>query len=745
MKEVNKQKQIWNDPEVQSAYEEWLDYDPSCINIGRYEILFRKQYDYDPTLNELCEDRAIQFLNNGAVCTDERLHYSLVYNPETKSIVGCNFTMPTEHAWLGDVFATLPYGIIKKNKTGIGATTLELNSKRNSIIVVPTRALAYEKAKNSKIQDTNKYKILYCGGRIEGFSAPSLNEYLNDNDIEYKKLLVVADSLPRVLNEIGEDNYKNFFLMVDEIDSYQYDSNFRPNLENVVDYYFKFPQTQRCMISATMGSFSNPLIAEEPVIDVKFTEVISRDITLQPSSNPIVTALYKIQQIRKDFPNDKILIAFNLVTRGILPIIESLPDELKAECSVLCGDKSKPHVKEYLHEVLDNVLPSKITFMSATYFVGVDFSERYHLVTIMDITYPWTLLSTDKLQQIAGRCRHKDGLLSETIIYNVFEKSAVSIDYKELKNDILNDAKVLIDLSKNLVKAKSIFPKLIKSYNEIYVNDIINASTRSYHCSSLVKLVREFNNQINISYFNIDNILIQVKLLHSTYSSISFLKDELTSEGNNVYLLPFKEEKEDLSDEITNKIAVDKSETDEELRESIILELRERQTLNDREALAQARRNNVTNAVGIFLEHFIELQQFVPFESLVTLLPEYDNPRQYKHFYNAVIFWALDNEHPVKKALMSSFVVGEKYTGAQIEDKVNAIWSGALGLKNLKHKTAMLYAQEYFAVLNETRARVNGGKPQRVYEVISLNPKNLPDEHIETISSNVNIQRKIKM
>ena len=206
MKEVNKQKQIWNDPEVQSAYEEWLDYDPSCINIGRYEILFRKQYDYDPTLNELCEDRAIQFLNNGAVCTDERLHYSLVYNPETKSIDGCNFTMPTEHAWLGDVFATLPYGIIKKNKTGIGATTLELNSKRNSIIVVPTRALAYEKAKNSKIQDTNKYKLLYCGGRIEGFSAPSLNEYLNDNDIEYKKLLVVADSLPRVLDEIGEDN-----------------------------------------------------------------------------------------------------------------------------------------------------------------------------------------------------------------------------------------------------------------------------------------------------------------------------------------------------------------------------------------------------------------------------------------------------------------------------------------------------------------------------------------------------------
>ncbi|MDC2307980.1 hypothetical protein, partial [Bacteroides stercoris] len=36
--------------------------------------------------------------------------------------------------------------------------------------------------------------------------------------------------------------YKDYFLMVDEIDVLQTDNNFRPQLENVIDYYFMFPE-----------------------------------------------------------------------------------------------------------------------------------------------------------------------------------------------------------------------------------------------------------------------------------------------------------------------------------------------------------------------------------------------------------------------------------------------------------------------------------------------------------------------
>lgn len=123
--------------------------------------------------------------------------------------------MSSDNAKLGEIFTTLPYGLIKKNRTGVGATTLELSSRRNSIVVVPTRTLAYEKAKNSKIADSNKYSILYVGGNIAEFVPPSIESYLADETIGYKKFIVVVDSLKRLLDKIGEEHFKDYFIMFD--------------------------------------------------------------------------------------------------------------------------------------------------------------------------------------------------------------------------------------------------------------------------------------------------------------------------------------------------------------------------------------------------------------------------------------------------------------------------------------------------------------------------------------------------
>lgn len=738
--------QTWEDPEVQSAYEEWIVNDPYQDSLGKYEILLRDHYDYEPSIDEVCESKAVQFLNNGEVCCSEKLSYTFVYNPNTRQIESCRFIMLSKYAWLGDVFATLPYGIIKKNRTGIGATTLELNSNRNSIIVVPTRALAYEKAKNSKIDDSNRYSVLYYGGKIKGFSVPTLKEYLADEDIKYKKLLVVADSLERLLSEMGEDCWKKYFIMYDEIDSYQYDSHFRPNLERAFDFFFRFPQSQRCLISATVGTFSHPLIKEEPVIEVTFAEPHNRELSIQPTDNPIISTVNKIKALYSKHPGDNILIAFNLVTRGILPIIKSLPEELQNECSVLCGTKSQPHVEEYLREVWDNKLPSKITFISCTYFVGIDFLERFHLISVCDCNYPFTLLSPAKFQQIAGRCRNHEGLISETIISNFTPNNSIEIDYAQLQNEILEDATSLVDLSKAFHKVKSTFPKMVKSYNEIYLNELIEDSAKSYMGSSATKLVRECNHELAISYFNIDSILIQVKLLHTTYTSPSTLKLELEADDCHVNLLPFEQIEESVSEEVLREISLKKTENDESLRANIIDELRERKNIEDRLALARARRNDATNAVGVFLEHFIELQKYIPFEELIDVLIEHDTPLSFKHLRNATIFWALHPEHPIKLAWKSSFKIGDKYTGRQLVEKTNSIWSGVLGQKVLSHNAALRIAQEYFVELTRTSARLNkNSKPERVYEIISLNPKGLPVKPVESIDKTVNIQRYIKL
>jgi hypothetical protein len=291
---------------------------------------------------------------------------------------------------------------------------------------------------------------------------------------------------------------------------------------------------------------------------------------------------------------------------------------------------------------------------------------------------------------------------------------------------------------------KDKFPMVIKKYNELFINEIVDNSMKSYYGSSSIRLVRESNNELTIAYFNIDNIVIQVKMLHTLYSKVENLQKTLAIEGNNVDLLPYKQEEYDITDEIRNSIEELEEDKDEEQREAIIEELREQETLEDRKRLAQARRNNATNKNGIFLEHFIELQSYIPFEELITKLPNYDTPAEYKDFYNAVIFWALDRSHPIKVAWKELFEENRIYKGAEITEKVNALWNGILGLGELSPRKAVPLAKKYFVTLRRVSVRENNTIAKQ-YKVISLNTLELIGPPLCVIPIHENLQRKIKL
>lgn len=155
-------------------------------------------------------------------------------------------------------------------------------------------------------------------------------------------------------------------------------------MENAFDYYFKFPEKQRCLVSATIGKFSNPLIKKEPIINIKFNAPAPRNINLIHTNDVFIETQKKIKQLIENYPNEKILIALNLVTKGMLPIINSLPGNLQSQCSILCGQGSKLDAGDYYKEVINRLLPSKITFMSCTFFVGIDIDERFHLISVAD-------------------------------------------------------------------------------------------------------------------------------------------------------------------------------------------------------------------------------------------------------------------------------------------------------------------------------------------------------------------------
>lgn len=408
-----------------------------------------------------------------------------------------------QHVYLKDYMDALPEGFLYKERTGVGATTLELTSKRNSIIVVPTRELASQKTIScGKIGD--KYKVCYCGGSYKefnyagrGFSKESVDEYLHNEAIEYKKFVVVSDSVPRLLDmleKLGEDVYSSYFFAVDEIDCYQNDSSFRPNMAKAIDCYWRFAKDKRCMLSATakIESFSDPRISKERKNVIEFPDTTDRGkILLYPTNDPITFAKEKIVDFwkKKRSTEEKLVVALNKVTY-ISNIIEALPEEIRKECGVMCskdadsgdtimeqsmsaGDKNKTMIQggetdeesdseaaarikleqekiknettsqrkieklekhyglELLCDLKDGYLDRRIVFMTCSFYVGIDIKERFYLMQVASTRYAYTMFTVENLIQIQGRCRHNDGLLGNCLVYDTYESHKMMILRKE--------------------------------------------------------------------------------------------------------------------------------------------------------------------------------------------------------------------------------------------------------------------------------------------------------------------------
>lgn len=216
----------------------------------------------------------------------------------------------TQAVKLSEVFTNeLPSGLVYKEETGMGATTLELTTPRNSIIVEPIKITASSKA--------FKHKALYVGSVTKyhrnKVQIKDIKAYIEDDSISPKKIVVVADSLYRVITAIGEAAYKDYFLLIDEIDSFQMDSSFRRSMEGCMDIYKRFPIANRAMVSSTPLIFSDPILSEEPVTTIKYDEPTYRTINLFYSENLKGGAVDKIKELLTSYPNDKILVAYNSV------------------------------------------------------------------------------------------------------------------------------------------------------------------------------------------------------------------------------------------------------------------------------------------------------------------------------------------------------------------------------------------------------------------------------------------------
>ncbi len=560
----------------------------------------------------------------------------------------------SEGVHLSDVFRYLPAGLVHKSDTGMGATTLEIKAKRNSIIVEPIKFTASSKAKKSSKRGKS---VLYVGSETsihrKKISNQEILSYVSDSKIKYKKIIVVADSLSRLKNILGDKLFQDYFLLIDEIDSFQLDSTYRSNMERCIDIYKLFPPEKRCLLSATPLEFTDPILSNEPVTRLKYDQPHKRTIKIVfTDSAKHINGLVigKIESILKEHPKEKIFIAYNSVQKNF-SLAQYLVKEgkvAKEEISILCSNSNKANAGNYYKELDSDKLPSLINFVTSAYYTGFDLNEEYHLISVSSIAYSPLSLSADMIKQIGGRCRKK--LLSEHIIHD-FKDPKDESKKPPSKEEVLAAAQKELD-AMNCIKNHLGSNQILKSNSEKLMEMLVV----SFNNLNIRFVRKDINNNYVLSYFNIDAFLEKESIFYRFYKSTNLIYTHLKNEGHEMNILlresKIKVDQEKAEDELTNQRKEDFFKI---LKRYKDLDTFIRDTKSEQWG---TRLNKIANL-------YFKVKDYLDKETLLRKFQETVDERDSRSFNNlktAILFQLLPDDHIFKIGARYYFKKGKTYS-----------------------------------------------------------------------------------
>ena len=312
--------------------------------------------------------------------------------------------------YLSDVMNEIPSNcILSKRIPGCGATTLELDTNRSSIIVVPNVPVIVSKC--------NKYPNLL--GVYEGVSQSQIIEYLTNNPT--RKIMTTPESFSKVKSaceKCGINIYTDFFLLEDECHQLIKDVDYRIDIVMPMNDFFLF--NRKALVSATPIGFSDPRFEENhfEIIEITADYDYRQDIT--------VTQTYNIAKAVGEYlenHNGTICFFINSVVE-IYSLMKHF--DIMEDSAVYCAPKSRGKLKaEYgftnAHTEWSADTMKKYNFFTGRFFTAFDLELDYKPDLVM-ITDPYnaeyTMLDVDTdCIQICGRFRN--GINSATHIYRM--------------------------------------------------------------------------------------------------------------------------------------------------------------------------------------------------------------------------------------------------------------------------------------------------------------------------------------
>lgn len=565
--------------------------------------------------------------------------------------------------YLNEVLPSLPWGIIDKKSTGVGATTTEIRDlTRSSFIVCPTRSLAATKA----ISEQKRYQhVYYRGGYYPGVSKVRSEEVLQLMEAkEIIKILVVADSFPILLEEIGKQAYTYFHLTIDEIDSFQIDIDFRQSLAKVYAEIFEFPRTRCSFISATIQSFRDERLQKLNRITVEKVNNDPPELVVIQAPNGIERPLiWVITQILRERPDDKILIGYNSIT-DILSTIGLLNDDLKPKICVLCGSNSKESVEQagYSGSISDEgKLSHQITFTTSAFFVGFDIQEKLSAIAVADVNNSQTLLPIPRIHQFFGRARH--GLIYRVLVHN--SKSTNSFDLDDLATKI----KSTLSFAENFIKmANSPEINVLSERTRNNFREAVVGSLSFYG----VPVIGHHNNALFVNYLAFDCAEIDQKSKNFLYSSnekaIKYLSDHFK-------VLDYTYDERITPVEL-NQIEVTTVNNDLSIDDWIISNI-----LSGQWGLARTRPIGINSSITQKVKKILSIINYVPWfrpegiaEVYRNLREETIEVRSLTQLINILTLYSQPRTSDFWRMMYALFELNQVFTGKEIKAKVEQIW-----------------------------------------------------------------------
>ena len=333
-----------------------------------------------------------------------------------------------EGQYLSDVMNEIPSNcILSKKIPGCGATTLELDTNRSSIIVVPNVPVIVSKC--------NKYPNLL--GVYEKVTVSEICNYINKKRI--RKIMTTPESFSKVKSACEKCNiniYTDFFLLEDECHQIIKDVDYRPDIVMPMNDFFLF--NRKALVSATPIGFSDPRFEEShfEIIEITADYDYRQDIT--------VTRTYNIAKaVGQYLENHNGTICFFI--NSVVEIYSLMKHfGIMEDSAVYCAPKSRSKLKNeydftnaYTEWSADTM--KKYNFFTGRFFTAFDLELPYKTDLVM-ITDPYnaeyTMLDVDTdCIQICGRFRN--GINSATHIYRVNPEIVVQTKEEVLK-DISN-------------------------------------------------------------------------------------------------------------------------------------------------------------------------------------------------------------------------------------------------------------------------------------------------------------------